>query len=140
MKKAFLVSALAAGLAAAASLAGATGAQAQGGFVYCAQEHGVCNVPYPTQVRYGAEGQFTARNDNGPVRCDNRTFGDPAYGAVKGCFYLARRVAQPQYQPDYQQDEQPRYERRGRFERDRPRYEEDRQVPDTFRPFVGPRF
>ena len=139
MKKAFFASAVAAGLAVVASAAVTTPASAQGGYVYCAQEHGVCNVPYPTQVRYGAEGQFTARNVNGPVRCDNRTFGDPAYGAVKGCYYLARRVAQPQYQPDYQ-DEQPRYERRRRYERDRPRYEEDRQGPDPFRQFFGPRF
>ena len=139
MTKAILVSALAWGLAAAASLAGAAGAQAQGRFVYCARENGVCDVPYPTQVKYGAEGQFTARNVGGPVRCDNRTFGDPAYGAVKSCFYLARRAA-PRYQPDHQQDDEPRYERRRRYERDRPGYEEDRQAPEPFRPFFEPRF
>lgn len=59
-------------------------------WVPCAAENGVCRSPYPTVVRYGARGAFAQRQSNGVIRCDNRTFGDPLYGVVKGCAYLSR--------------------------------------------------
>ncbi len=64
-------------------------------WVACAPENGVCRSPYPTTVRYGARGAFAARQSNGAIRCDNRTFGDPLVGVVKGCYYMARQVAPP---------------------------------------------
>ena len=56
----------------------------------CANEHQVCNVPGPAEVRYGANGRFAFRNVNGPVPCENSVFGDPAYGVVKACFVRVR--------------------------------------------------
>lgn len=53
----------------------------------CARENGVCQLPYPATVAYGANGRF-ARKRFGPgaVRCNNSVFGDPLVGVGKSCF------------------------------------------------------
>ena len=64
-------------------------------WVPCAVENGVCRAPYATVVRYGARNVFAFRQTNGTIRCDNRTFGDPLYGVVKSCAFLARQAVNP---------------------------------------------
>ncbi|MDB5594443.1 MAG: hypothetical protein JWM36_1404 [Hyphomicrobiales bacterium] len=59
-------------------------------WVGCARENGVCYAPYRTRVRYGSGGYFAQIDAAGPIRCDNRTFGDPTPGFRKACAYLAR--------------------------------------------------
>ena len=71
----------------AAGLLSATGAAAQGGWVYCASEGQSCNVSGPATVRYGADGDYAYRSVNGPVPCNNSVFGDPARGESKQCSY-----------------------------------------------------
>lgn len=57
----------------------------------CASENGICQLPYPTEVIYGADGQGTSRFVDRPeVRCSNRVFGDPAPGRGKSCSYVVR--------------------------------------------------
>lgn len=61
----------------------------------CATENGICRLPYPTEVVYGAGRKSTSRHLRGPaVRCSNETFGDPARGVGKSCSY----VVKPQYE------------------------------------------
>ena len=89
-------------IAAAASLAGAAAGQAQsyygdqydgqpdrfdGGWRACASENGFCPVPYPTAVRFGANGRYVTLRVSRGVQCSNRVFGDPAVGVVKHCDY-----------------------------------------------------
>lgn len=62
-------------------------AQGRGGWVQCAQEGGFCRVPYPTVVRYGARGGFAELEADRGIPCRNDTFGDPAPGVRKACFY-----------------------------------------------------
>ena len=62
-------------------------AMAQAGWEGCAYEGQVCNVPGPATVRYGTEGAYSYRNVNGPIRCSNDLFGDPARGDQKQCAY-----------------------------------------------------
>lgn len=52
---------------------------------YCAPEGGVCQAATGAQVRFGIDGQYRTRRADGAVRCDVRTFGDPAPGASKVC-------------------------------------------------------
>ena len=89
-----------AGALVAASLTfGAVPASAQkagpGSWVRCAVENGICRVPYPTQVRYGARSRWVERVANGQIGCDNRTFGDPIVGVVKACDYFAPKPPAP---------------------------------------------
>lgn len=57
----------------------------------CASENGICQLPYPTEVIYGADGQGTSRFIDRPeVRCSNRVFGDPAPKRRKSCSYVVR--------------------------------------------------
>jgi hypothetical protein len=59
-----------------------------GGWTPCARENEVCRLPGPATVRYGSERRFTDQEvRGGSVRCDNRTFGDPAPGEVKHCSF-----------------------------------------------------
>ncbi len=67
-----------------------------GTWVRCAVEDGICRVPYPTQVRYGARSRYVTRVTGGAIGCDNRTFGDPLAGVVKACDYFAPKPAAPQ--------------------------------------------
>jgi hypothetical protein len=62
-------------------------AQAQAGWEGCAYEGQVCRVPGPATVRYGTEGAYSYRNVNGPVRCSNDLFGDPAREVAKQCAF-----------------------------------------------------
>lgn len=62
-------------------------AHAQAGWANCAFEGQVCEVSGPATVRYGSEGSYTYRNVNGPVRCSNELFGDPARGNSKQCAF-----------------------------------------------------
>ncbi|TWG95817.1 hypothetical protein L614_000800001930 [Ochrobactrum sp. J50] len=54
----------------------------------CAKEGGFCDFYGRKRVRYGAEGRFTEGVFRNGVRCDNRTFGDPARGKSKTCYVL----------------------------------------------------
>jgi hypothetical protein len=54
----------------------------------CAREGGFCAFEGRRRVRYGARGRFVAGVFRDGVRCDNRTFGDPAYGVRKSCQVL----------------------------------------------------
>src|SRR5262249_1564933 len=61
------------------------------GCTYCADENGICTIPGPRYVRYGALGRFndqyfTATPTNN-VGCNNTTFGDPNPGVPKKCYY-----------------------------------------------------
>ncbi len=57
---------------------------------YCAGEGGYCNKG--GRIRYGTNGRY--HYGNGPRRCDNGNFGDPAYGQRKHCW-----TNQPPYPP-----------------------------------------
>jgi len=57
----------------------------------CAREGGICRLPYPAEVVYGARGRTTSRYfDRDAVPCSNRVFGDPAPGIPKSCFIVMR--------------------------------------------------
>jgi hypothetical protein len=82
-----------------------TGASASSRWVGCASERGICYVPFPTTVRYGAYGAYVTARVNNAIRCTNSSFGvDPIYGARKSCAFSAasgpRRV--PAYGVGYQ--------------------------------------
>lgn len=81
---------LASALVLAAASAGDALAQGRGDWAPCAQEGGYCRVPYPTVVRYGARGAYFEVETGRGVRCANDSFGDPAPGVRKGCWYLAQ--------------------------------------------------
>ena len=79
-----------AGLVAAASALFPATASAQQ-LRRCANEGGICRLPYPTEVVYGARGRTTSRFfDRQSVPCSNRLFGDPAPGREKACYFVAR--------------------------------------------------
>jgi hypothetical protein len=62
------------------------GGNAAGPWEWCAGEGEVCRLPGPATVRYGSDGRYHyERFRGGSVRCDNRTFGDPAPRRGKGC-------------------------------------------------------
>lgn len=87
-----------AALVAATFLIG-SGSQAAAQWVPCAREGGFCQVPYPTIVRYGAQGYFTDRRvGGGGIGCNNRVFGDPIEGLPKTCFYRAR---EQMFEPEF---------------------------------------
>ncbi len=59
-------------------------------WVRCATEHGYCATPFPTIVRYGANGVYAKRHTSGGgIPCDNAIFGDPLVGIVKHCEFWA---------------------------------------------------
>lgn len=59
-----------------------------GGWTPCARENETCRLPGPATVRYGTERRFNDEEvRGGSVRCDNRTFGDPAPGEIKHCSF-----------------------------------------------------
>jgi hypothetical protein len=53
----------------------------------CADEGATCVVPGTAQVRYGAGSSFTTKTVTTSIGCNNTTFGDPAYGVAKACYY-----------------------------------------------------
>lgn len=60
--------------------------------IACAQEGGVCRMPYPTNVYFGAPGRTNGRPfpQGGVIPCNVQTFGDPAPGQPKSCWYAPR--------------------------------------------------
>lgn len=87
-----MIGRLAAAMVLSALAGGGTAfAQGRGEWVRCAEEGGYCRTPYPTVVRYGSRGTFTERRADRGIGCNNGVFGDPLYGVVKSCYYLARR-------------------------------------------------
>jgi hypothetical protein len=57
-----------------------------GDWVFCANEHERCNFTGTREVRYGANGTFTApRQFTDGVNCNNTVFGDPVFGVTKHC-------------------------------------------------------
>lgn len=67
------------------SIPGASCQFSIGKWVHCANENGVCNLSTKTTVRYGAEGHYVWRDEEGAVPCTNARFGDPIRGTVKTC-------------------------------------------------------
>jgi hypothetical protein len=62
-----------------------------GRWEYCAKEGDYCRLPGPATVRYGANGRYAFLDvDGGGVRCDNRSFGDPAPRQTKSCEFEPR--------------------------------------------------
>lgn len=58
------------------------------GWTWCARENETCRLPGAATVRYGVNGRYRyAESRGGSVRCDNRTFGDPAPREHKACEY-----------------------------------------------------
>ena len=58
-------------------------------WVKCAGEDETCSFSGTREVRYGTESQSVSKVVTGNVACDNTTFGDPAVGAYKDCWYAA---------------------------------------------------
>lgn len=57
----------------------------------CAGENGICRLPYPAEVIYGAQDETTSKFvDRESIRCSNDVFGDPAPGLRKSCFIVLR--------------------------------------------------
>ena len=58
-------------------------------WVFCANENGVCSFSGTAPVRYGAGTTFFEQTATNTVNCNNAVFGDPIFGTVKHCEYLA---------------------------------------------------
>jgi len=52
----------------------------------CATENGTCSFTATREVRYGANGFYVGKIFTGSAACNNKIFGDPAYGTVKSCW------------------------------------------------------
>ncbi|WP_093189572.1 DUF3011 domain-containing protein [Pseudovibrio sp. Tun.PSC04-5.I4] len=61
------------------------------GWRKCALEFQVCELPYPTTVRFGKPGAFYEKSGKGDVHCRTGTFGDPAPNARKACYYKLKQ-------------------------------------------------
>jgi hypothetical protein len=53
----------------------------------CANEGQTCSFSGTREVRYGTTTLYTSKVLTGPVNCGNGTFGDPARGYIKSCWY-----------------------------------------------------
>lgn len=60
-------------------------------WIKCADENGYCKLPYYAAVRYGANNSYTTMRRGDGIPCNNATFGDPAQGAVKACYYQSEK-------------------------------------------------
>lgn len=60
--------------------------------IACAHEGGVCRMPYPTNVYFGVPGKTNGRPfpQGGTIPCNIQSFGDPAPGQAKSCWYAPR--------------------------------------------------
>lgn len=56
-------------------------------WVWCAPEGGRCSYSGSREIRYGTATQNVVRVVNGGATCSNATFGDPAPGVSKQCWY-----------------------------------------------------
>ena len=101
--------------------------------VGCAQDGGVCRMPYPTNVYYGVPGRTNGRPfpQGGVVPCNSQTFGDPAPGQPKSCWYAPRITAGGGGERYRDDDDGPR-----RGYDDRPRRDDYRDRRDYDRPPV----
>ncbi len=57
------------------------------GWIRCAGEGRVCQVPATAEVRYGANDQYSTQIITDEVLCANAVFGDPIWGVYKYCEY-----------------------------------------------------
>ena len=60
--------------------------------IACAEEGGICRMPYPTNVYFGVPGKTHGRPfpQGGTIPCNVQSFGDPAPGQRKACWYAPR--------------------------------------------------
>ncbi len=73
------------------------------GWRKCALEFQVCELPYPTMVRFGKPGAFYERSAKEEVHCRTGVFGDPAPSSQKACYYkLKQDGTAPQATPPTQ--------------------------------------
>src|SRR6266545_2416289 len=56
-------------------------------FNWCANEGWLCSFNGTALVAFGASGSFSYRTASTSVGCNTATFGDPAPGATKACYY-----------------------------------------------------
>jgi len=57
------------------------------GWIECARENGTCAFSGTRSVKYGVDSSTVVGTFTDLVACDNTTFGDPAVGQVKTCWY-----------------------------------------------------
>jgi hypothetical protein len=62
-------------------------AQVTSAWVRCANEGQTCQFSGERRVGYGGGGRYKYRVLKNGARCNNETFGDPAPGVAKACFY-----------------------------------------------------
>lgn len=57
-------------------------------YVFCANEGQTCTFTGTKDIRYGANGRWSAVKTGvtSPIACNNRTFGDPIKGTRKACY------------------------------------------------------
>lgn len=103
----------------------------------CAQEGGVCRMPYPTNVYYGVPGRTNGRPfpQGGMVPCNSQTFGDPAPGQAKSCWYAPRITGRGGEVRDQYGDDDIRRRDDDRSGRDYDRYGRDYDRPPIRRPY-----
>lgn len=103
--------------------------------IACAEEGGVCRMPYPTNVYFGVPGKTHGRPfpQGGTIPCNVQSFGDPAPGQRKACWYAPRMTdnAPGRYRDDARprrdDRDEDRYRRGDRYrDEDRPRRDMDR--------------
>ncbi len=73
--------------------AAATPAPGTTSWVSCAGEGGVCSVPSPRNVRYGANGSYYYKTVSTAIACSNGAWGDPISGIAKSCAYESSTAA-----------------------------------------------
>ncbi len=56
------------------------------GYVFCAQENGICGFSGTKDVAYGANGRFAYKTVTNSIPCNNNIFGDPIFGTFKACY------------------------------------------------------
>jgi len=93
--------------------------------IACAQDGGVCRMPYPTNVYYGVPGRTNGRPfpQGGVVACNAQTFGDPAPGQPKSCWYAPRISAGGSNDRTRNDDYDDRRGRRDTYRDDRDAYD-----------------
>lgn len=63
-------------------------------WIRCASEGANCHVPYATRVRYEVKNHYNYQKATHTIRCNNKTFGDPAHGQSKHCEYQTQDTRQ----------------------------------------------
>lgn len=112
--------------------------------IACAEEGGVCRMPYPTNVYFGVPGKTNGRPfpQGGTVACNIQSFGDPAPNQRKACWYAPRLTGnegggfRERPRRDDRDEYRPRDEYRSRDDdRSRDEYRPRRDVDrDEYRP------